>query len=211
MPELPGILARPPELGNGPSGLHNNREQKPPLPPKTATPHLAAGCSRRAPGWRWCGSPHCRGPGRCCARWQSWWSNVKALARQGSRKGGRGRGSRVPLPSLFPRGSQAAGAIRGLPASAGGRRGLGATRRGWGGGPSAERIRREHRRLAKEKCWDGVMLEHQLRQLLPLGPRVPLEGGEGAEGQKRAEAHRRRRREVGVSSPIPRYLPGPLT
>ena len=37
-------------------------------------------------------------------------------------------------------------------------------------------IRREDGRFAEEESRDVVVLEHQLRQLLPLGPRVPLWG-----------------------------------
>lgn len=78
---------------------------------------------------------------------------------------------------------------------------------GSGARGSAERIRREHRRLAQEESRDAVMLEHQLRQLLPLGARVPLAGGEGAEGQKRA----RTKEEGGGAPRPPRYLLGPPT
>lgn len=39
------------------------------------------------------------------------------------------------------------------------------------------RIRRQNRSLAQEERRDAVVLEHQLRQLLPLGPGVPLRKG----------------------------------
>lgn len=40
------------------------------------------------------------------------------------------------------------------------------------------RIRRQNRSLAQEERRDAIVLEHQLCQLLPLGPGVPLrEGG----------------------------------